>query len=69
MIKTIKVFGDKYSVRTTYDIDDFGIGLYGYEIYDENKNFIKYVSGIKNFKKLKDYIKIIFYKNFIKNFE
>lgn len=39
-MKIIKIFGDKYKTRRTYDINEFGFGIYGYEIYDENEKFL-----------------------------
>jgi len=39
MIKIIKIFGDKFRIRKTYDINGLGIGRYGFEVYDENENF------------------------------
>ncbi len=63
MTKTIKIFGDEYRIRKTYDIDDSGIGIYGYEVY-ENKKFLKYFGGIEDLKTLKNYIKVNFYKKY-----
>lgn len=59
---TIEIFDDKYKVRQTYDIGDFGMDIYGYEIYDENETFLRYFAGAKNLKHLKNYMKAIFYK-------
>jgi hypothetical protein len=61
MIKIIKIFGDIYKIRKTYDIDDFGIGCYGFDVYDENDDFLcHFVGDDKN--ELKQYIKMRFYK-------
>jgi len=41
--KFIKLYGDVYKIRKTFDIDDFlGICIYGYEIYDEDGNYLLY---------------------------
>jgi|GEM_PF-5674153 len=45
MIKIIKIFGDKYIVRKTYDIDNFGIGQYGFDVYDEEGVFLCHFAG------------------------
>lgn len=63
MMKTIKIFGDKYKIRKTYDVDDFGIGRYGFDVYDEKNNFLCHFFGY-NINKLKQYIKINFYKTY-----
>jgi len=61
-MKTIKIFGDKYKIRKTYDIDDIGIGIYGFEIYDKDNKFLKYVGGLESINSLKAHIKQYFYK-------
>lgn len=61
MIKVIKIFGDKYKIKNTYDIDDFGIGRYGFDVYSENNDFLCHFAGDK-ISKLRQYIKMSFYK-------
>lgn len=63
MIKIIKIFGDKYKIKNTYDIDDFGIGRYGFDVYKENDDFVCHFVG-DEIKKLRQYIKKIFYKTY-----
>jgi len=63
MIKTIKIFGDKYRIRKTYDIDDFGIGSYGFEVYNEENYFLCNFVGDR-INKLRQHIKMNFYKNY-----
>lgn len=64
MVEIIKIFGDKYRLRKTYDINEFGVGIYGYEIYNDNsKKFLCYVGGIEKIRELKNYIKTFFYKS------
>lgn len=63
MIKTIKIFSDRYKIRKTYDIDYSGIGRYGFDVYNENDNFLCHFVGDK-INKLRQYIKINFYKNY-----
>jgi len=63
MMKTIKIFGDKYKIRKTYDIDDFGIGQYGFDVYDEKNSFLCHFFGY-SINKLKYFIKINFYKTY-----
>lgn len=63
MTKTIKIFGDKYKIRNTYDIDDFGIGQYGFEIYNENGDFLCHFF-CDNVKELRQCIKMSFYKTY-----
>lgn len=60
--KIIKIYGDKYKIRKTYDIDDFGIGIFGYEIYNDIDKFLGYFGGIENLHHFKTYIKLNFYK-------
>lgn len=38
--KSIKIFGDKYFSRKTFDIIDYVGGVEGYDVYDEDKKFI-----------------------------
>jgi hypothetical protein len=64
-MKTIKIFGDKYKIKKTYDIDERGFGIYGFEIYNEDGKFIKYFGAIENIKLLKNYLKQVFYKKLI----
>lgn len=61
MIKIIKIFGDEYRIRNTYDIDNFGIGRYGFDVYSKNNDFLCYFVGDK-IKKLRQYIKMSFYR-------
>ena len=63
MFKIIKIFGDKFRIRKTYDINDSGIGLYGFEVYDESENFLCHFIGDK-ISELRRYIKIYFYKTY-----
>ncbi len=64
MKKTIKIFGDEYKLRKTYDIDDFGMGYYGFEVCDENDDFLGYFIG-EGIDELKQFIRITFCKSFI----
>ena len=61
MITIIKIFGDKYKIKNTYDIDDFGIGRYGFDVYNENNDFLCHFVGDK-IERLRQYIKMSFYK-------
>jgi len=63
MQKTIKIFGNKYKIRKTYDIDYSGIGCYGFDIYNERNEFLNHFIG-DNMGELKKYIKATFYKNY-----
>jgi len=63
--KIITIYGDKYKIRRTYDIDDFlGFGIYGYEINDEQGNYLFYYQGYDE-KDLIKHIKYKIYKQFI----
>jgi hypothetical protein len=62
-MERIEVFGDKFKVRKTYDIDNSGIGQYGFEVYDGSDKFLCHFVGEK-IDDLKQYIRIIFYKNY-----
>lgn len=62
-LRQIKVFGDTFKVRKTYDIDDFGIGRYGFDIYSDSNKLLCYFVG-DSINELKQYIKMIFYKNY-----
>lgn len=55
MIKTIKIFGDKYKIRKTFDIVDYVGGIVGYEVYDEKGKFILQY----NCERLSDLIKFL----------
>ena len=59
----ITIFEDIFRIRKTYDIDDSGIGKYGFDVYDENDKFLCHFVGERT-NKLKQYIKIFFYKNY-----
>jgi len=63
MINIIKIFGEKYKIKNTYDIDDFGIGRYGFDVYNENNDFLCHFVGDK-INKVRQYIKMNFYKNY-----
>lgn len=63
MIKSIKFFGEKYKIRKTYDIDDSGIGRYGFDVYNENNDFLHHFVGDNN-NELRQYIKMNFYKTY-----
>jgi hypothetical protein len=60
--KCLTIFGDRYKIRRTYDINDLGVGIYGFEVYDENNKFLKYFGAVKNINLLEIYVKQYFYK-------
>ena len=39
-LKTIKIFGDKYLLRKTFDIIDDCGGVDGFDVMDEDKKFL-----------------------------
>jgi hypothetical protein len=45
MIKTIKIFGDQYILRKTYDIIDNRDGVYGFDILGDNAKFLFHIDG------------------------
>ena len=57
------IFGDKLKTRKTYDIDDFGMGYYGFEVCDENDEVLCHFIG-ERIDELKQFIKLVFYKSF-----
>lgn len=61
--KNIKFYGEKYKIRKTYDIDNVGIGCYGFDIYSDNNKFLCHFVG-ENINELENYIKTKFYKNY-----
>jgi hypothetical protein len=64
-MKTITIFGDKYKIKKTYDIDHFGIGRYGSDVYCERNSFLCHFDGYNyNINKLKQYIKINLYRTY-----
>jgi len=62
MIKTIKIFGDKYILRKTFDILDYIGGVYGLDILDSNRNLLFHLDG-ENEDSVKSEIKWIIYRN------
>lgn len=40
MMKTIKILGDKYRIRRTFDVIDYIGEITGYEVCDENDIFL-----------------------------
>ncbi len=39
-LKSVEIFGDRLLLRPTFDIIDYVGGVGGFDIYDEDKNFI-----------------------------
>lgn len=63
--KNIKFYGDKYKIRKTFDIDDFlGTGIYGYEVRNEQGNYLCYYQT-ESKKELIKYLRYKIYKAFI----
>lgn len=60
----IEIFGDKLKARKTYDIDDFGMGYYGFEVCNENDEFLYHFIG-ESIDELRQFIRMTFYKSFI----
>lgn len=44
-LKTIKIFGDKYLLRKTFDCIDYCGDVCGFEVMDEDKNFLFHLDG------------------------
>lgn len=44
-INTIKIFGDEYSLRKTFDVLDYAGGVYGFDVLDNDKNFLFHIDG------------------------
>ncbi len=63
MVKIIKIFGDKYGIRKTYDVDGFVIGRYEFDVHNENEDLLCQFVGNK-INELRQYVKINFYKNY-----
>lgn len=61
MIKTIKIFGDKYKIRRTFDIIDCVGNIVGYEVCDEKGKFLLQYDCEKLFDLIK-FLKWKFYK-------
>ncbi|PIS39802.1 MAG: hypothetical protein COT33_00055 [Candidatus Nealsonbacteria bacterium CG08_land_8_20_14_0_20_38_20] len=63
--KIITIYGDEYKIRRTYDIDDFlELGIYGYEVNDEQGNYLFHYQT-DNKKSLIKYLEYKIYKQFI----
>lgn len=60
--KFITIFGDKYKIRKTYDINGSGFGIYGYDVCDEKNELLRCFENIENLAILKSLIKANFYK-------
>lgn len=45
IMDTIKIFGDKYSLRKTFDVLDYLGGVYGFDISNEDKKFLFHIDG------------------------
>ncbi|MBL7131316.1 MAG: hypothetical protein ISS45_07955 [Candidatus Omnitrophica bacterium] len=63
-MKAIKVFGDKYLIRETFDILDYQGSVYGFDIFDENKRFL-FHCGDEDEKKVIPEIKWKIYRSFL----
>ena len=62
---TIKLYGDKYKIKKTCDVDDFlGIEIYGYDVYDEQGDYLFYYQ-ISNKGDLIKYLKRKIYREFL----
>jgi len=46
--QTIKVFGDEYILRKTFDIVDYKRGISGFDVNDNNMNFLFHFDGEDN---------------------
>lgn len=44
-MKRVRVFGDKYLVRKTFDVVDYQGGVCGFDIFDENRQFFFHCDG------------------------
>ncbi|OGY51691.1 MAG: hypothetical protein A3J59_00235 [Candidatus Buchananbacteria bacterium RIFCSPHIGHO2_02_FULL_56_16] len=44
-IHSVKVFGDKFTLQTTFDALDYSGGIYGFDVFDGDKNFLFHFGG------------------------
>ncbi len=63
-MKTVKIFGDKYKIRRTFDVVDYIDGITSYEVCDENDMFLLQYDC----EKLSDLVKFLKWK-FYKTYE
>lgn len=57
-------FGYNYKIRKTYNINDLGFGIYGYDVRNEFNKFLYHFSSVENLQTLKNFIK----ENFINRY-
>lgn len=63
-LETIKLYRDIYKTRKSFDIDDFlGMGIYGYEVYNERENYLFYYQTDSKENLIK-YLKYKIYREF-----
>lgn len=44
---TIKIFGDEYILRETFDILDYAGNIYGFDVLDKDTNFLFHIDSDK----------------------
>ena len=40
MTEKIEIYGDTYYLRGTFDIVDYRNGIYGFDVFDDNREFL-----------------------------
>lgn len=62
-MRTIKIFGDKYKIRRTFDVIDYFGEVNGYEVCDDKGRFLLQYD-CENLSNLIKYLKWRFYKSY-----
>jgi len=44
-IRIVKIFGDKFMLQKTFDVLDYFGGVYGFDVFNMNKNFLFHLDG------------------------
>jgi hypothetical protein len=60
----VEILGDRFTLRPTFDIVDYVGGVYGFDVYDEDRNFIAHYD-IDDKTEVESQIKRDFYRSTI----
>ena len=64
MTREIKIYGEIYSLRDTFDIVDYRNGIYGFDVFDDSGKFL-FHCDTDNVSDVISEIKWVIYRNFL----